>query len=151
MQLLPGDRVLIASQDEIEIHDIASIGTRTSIPHIDFSPWAEYSSPIWRLQMDLLGDRLSRPYLCRKTNTLRFVLNTLDTVYDLIISVDDHLSPGPEPVMLMDFHVPEGEVFFLSIIAPSYMATAHLTSIYWIIHGPGQIALLVLQIPLLQH
>ena len=111
--MLPGDRVLIASQDEIEIHDITSIGTTTSIPPVEFPPWFEYSSPTWELQMKFLrGDRLSQPYLCRKTNTLRFVLNTLDTIYGLIIPVDAHLGPDPELVMLMDFHKPEdGEVF----------------------------------------
>ena len=61
----------------------------------------------------LYGERLSQPYLCRKTNTLRFVLNTLDTVYGLVIPIDDHLGPGPELVMLMDFHKPEGAEVFL--------------------------------------
>jgi len=71
VQLLPGHRVLIASRDEIEIHYIASIETTTSIPPVGFPPWFEYSSPTWELQMEFLrGDRLSQPYLCRKTNTL---------------------------------------------------------------------------------
>ena len=114
MQLLSGDRVLIASHGEIEIHDMASIGTTTNIPPVDFPLWPKYLSLVWELQMEFLhGDRLSQPYLCRKTNTLRFVLNTLDTVYGLRIPVDGHLGPGPELVTLMDFHVPEGGKVFL--------------------------------------
>ena len=93
---------------------MASIGTTTSIPPVDFPPWFEYSSSTWELQMKFLrGDRLSQPYLCRKTNTLRFVLNTLDSVYGLIIPVDAHLGPDSELVMLMDFHKPEGAEVFL--------------------------------------
>jgi len=114
VQLLPSDRVLIAQRDVIEIHDLASFGTTTRIPPVDFFLWPECPLPIWELQMDSLrGDRLSQPYLCRKTNSLRFVLNKLDTVYGLIIPVDTHLGPDPELVMLMDFSVPEGVEVFL--------------------------------------
>ena len=93
---------------------MAFIRTTTSIPPFDFPSWFDYSSPTWGLQMEFLrGDRLSQPYLCRKMNTLRFVLNTLDTVYGLIIPVDAHLGSDPELVMLMDFHKPEGAEVFL--------------------------------------
>ena len=52
MQLLPGDRVLIALQGEIEIHDIASIETTTSIPSVNLPLWPEYPSLICALEIE---------------------------------------------------------------------------------------------------
>ena len=134
MQLLPGNRVLIATESEIEIHDMASIGTTTSVPPADFPLRPQYPLPTWEFQ--IRGDRLSQPYLCRKTNTLRFVLHALDTVYGLIIPVDAHLGPDPKVVMLMDFSVPHGGEVFLfgynsAIIYGNRASDVHMLDYSW--------------------
>ena len=72
-----------------------------------------------------------------KTNTLRFVLHTLDTVYGLIVPVDAHLGPDPELVMLMNFHGPrEGAFLFLSgynsaFIHGKWTSNLHILNYSW--------------------
>ncbi|KAF8962557.1 hypothetical protein BDZ97DRAFT_1759167 [Flammula alnicola] len=135
VQLLPGDRLLVLSEEpDIRLYDLTPFDATTSIPPVDMPTWPTYPSPTWKSEIPhLRRDSLSQMFLCRHTNTLRLVFNTLHAVYGLVIPGNALLGQAPNLFRLMDFSVRNGPSFsfgYNSAIRHS-RASLHLLDYSW--------------------
>ena len=74
MQLLPGDKILVAANFNISLYDISSIAAVTDIPSAD-PPTSPHPLPTWRHKY--IGRRgLSQRYCCGNTNEFRVIFYT---------------------------------------------------------------------------
>ena len=99
MQLLPGDKILVASDYSVRLHDTLSVEPTADIPSADWNPptWP-YPAPTWARTdfPKILG--ISQLYYCGNTNEFRLILGTWRCIYGIIIP--SHIAAGSQPKMV---------------------------------------------------
>jgi hypothetical protein len=85
VQLLPGDKILVAANFSISLYDTSSIAAVTDIPsaHPLTSP---HPLPTWRHKYtERRGPGLSQRYCCGSTNEFRLIFTTKDAIQGITI------------------------------------------------------------------
>jgi hypothetical protein len=107
VQLIPGDKILIASDVKIGLYDTFSIEATADIPSADPSTWPR-SLPIWECNHYERCRGLSQPYSCSNINEFRIIFSTRDAVKGIIIPCRSG-EPQPKLVTLMPLNVLSGD------------------------------------------
>jgi hypothetical protein len=105
VQLLPGEKILVAANFSISLYDTSSIAAVTDIPsaHPLTSP---YPLPTWR-QKYTERRGLSQRYCCSRTNEFRLIFTTKDDIKGITIPCRSGKSQ-PKCVTLMPLNRPDG-------------------------------------------
>ena len=106
MQLLPGDKIFVATHTSISLYDTSTIEATANIPPA--STWP-HSRPTWLSEGELLifprNPGLSQLYHCCNTNEFRLIFSTTEAVYGITIPRQSgQVESEPELVELRDPH-----------------------------------------------
>jgi hypothetical protein len=102
VQLLPEDRILVASYFSIRLYDTSSIEVVANIPPADPPTWL-HPSPTWEHHYARsLG--ISQPYFCSNTNEFRLIFCTKYAVNGFIIPPRSGEESQPKILELMDLN-----------------------------------------------
>ena len=84
MQLLPGDKIFVATHTGLSLYDTSSIEATTNIPPASTwpHPW-----PTWLFELSIYpkASGLSQMYHCNNTNEFRLIFTASGGVYGIII------------------------------------------------------------------
>lgn len=112
MELLPGGICLVAVLYKFSLHNTSAMEVTTRFPPISFATWPWYPSLTWKFKLQSGSvERLSQPYYCRNTNTVRLVVNTYKAIHGIIIPCDNDIRPELQVIKLRDFKYALMETF----------------------------------------